>query len=104
MLFDIDHIKGKPKAELVICKDFNETGTLLQGKPSMRFDKVAIYAVEPLRYDYIYVDALNGKILLSNPIIVDIDGIAATRYSGTKTITTTKNASNVYVLKDWGTV
>ncbi len=64
--------------------------------------KFAIYATEPLRYDYIYVSAQTGEIILDNPIIKHVNGTAGTRYSGSRNIATSNIAGSNYVLRDSG--
>jgi bacillolysin len=73
----------KPKGELVICKDF----TTQEMRLAYKFN---VYAAKPISRAYIYVDAENGKILLSDAIIKHLDnnGNAATKYSGNRTIRT----------------
>src|SRR5690606_28351291 len=90
--------------------------------------KFDIYAVQPLSREYVYVDALDGKILMTDAIIKHakgvfgdssaphnenavqnseatnlklalVNGTAATRYSGSKTISTTVVGTN-YTLPD----
>jgi Zn-dependent metalloprotease len=87
----------KPSGELVICRDFfANTST----SPVMRLAfKFSLYATKPLRYEQVYVDAHTGKILLNNPVIKHVDGTAATRYSGNRTISTTFRSGN-YSLRD----
>ncbi|MGE0076680.1 MAG: M4 family metallopeptidase, partial [Bacteroidales bacterium] len=63
--------------------------------------KVDIYAAEPLSRDYIYVNAQTGKIVHTNAIIkkAAATGTAATRYSGTKSIST-DSYNSAYRLRD----
>lgn len=94
-------LNERPKGELVICKDFIAAQANIAAPPAMKLAyKFAIYAVQPLRYDHIYVDASTGKILLVNPIIKHADGTAATKYSGTRTISTSSHSSGGHTLKD----
>lgn len=96
-------VKGWPKGELVISRNFAEDATSTSTTPKAELAyKFAIYATEPLRYDNIYVSAKTGKIILVDPIIKHVDGIAATRYSGSRTITTTQLSGSSYVLRDSG--
>jgi bacillolysin len=78
----------KPKGELVILK----------GKLAYKLD---VYATEPLSRDHVYVDAHSGEILFKNQIIKHAvaAGTAATRYSGSRAITTDSNAGT-YRLRD----
>ena len=105
----------KPTGELLILPNLN-TGTI---NLAYKFD---VYATQPLARDEIYVDAQNGSILYSNPIIKhaydkikketaskesiqvtsSVTGTANnTKYSGSRSIKTTLDAtSNKYILKD----
>jgi Zn-dependent metalloprotease len=86
-----------PNAEIVICKnsiDFQDTTFHVAYK-------IDIYAKEPLRHDYVYVDSKTGNILAVIPILINVNGTAQTRYSGTRTIATQQNG-NVYRLRDYG--
>ena len=73
----------------------------LNGNPvrlAYRFD---IYAEEPLSRQYVYVDALTGKVLGSNSLLQEADtqnNQATTAYSGTVPITTdsTSGTSGTY--------
>lgn len=67
-------------------------------KPVLAY-KMPIYATVPLKYHYYYIDANTGDIVFENPIIKHADGIAQTRYSGTRTIQT-EAVSNGFRLKD----
>jgi Zn-dependent metalloprotease len=96
----VPQVRQKPRGELVICKDFSQQSQADGALQMQLAFKFAIYAVHPLKYDYVYVDAVTGKILLDNPIIKHTDGIAATRYSGSRTIATTAGPSGNFVLKD----
>lgn len=61
--------------------------------------KFTINAIEPASYNYVYIDAQSGKILKSIPVMHNIAGTAATRYSGSQTIETQSN-NNVFRLND----
>ena len=85
-----------PNPEIVICKnsiDIKDTTFHVAYK-------IDIFAKEPLRRDYIFVDAKNGRVLAVNPILVNLTGTAATRYSGTKNISTQQNG-NTYRLRGY---
>ena len=105
----------KPDAELVILPNV-KTGFV---NLAYKFD---IYTSQPVSRNYIYIDANNGELLLTNAIIkhanlintnnsitksIDdfsslVAGSAATRYSGTQTIETTfSNSYNRFVLQDF---
>ena len=76
-----------PEGELVIIEDFNGDMT-----PRLAW-KFNVYAQEPLSRDYVYIDAVNGKVLFKDPIIKHANavGTAATRYSGSRTIMADSN-------------
>ncbi|MGV3528208.1 MAG: M4 family metallopeptidase [Flavisolibacter sp.] len=58
-----------PKGELVVVKDFREHQTA-----EMRLAyKFNIYAFQPLSREWVYVDAVNGDILLMDKIIKHVD-------------------------------
>ena len=74
-----------PQGEMVIVKD------ILQGTNKYRLAyKFDIYAHKPLSRYMVYVDAIDGKILDKDSRIHHANtlGTAATRYSGTRNITT----------------
>lgn len=90
-----------PKGELVIVKNFGKSG-VDEVRLAYKFN---IYAAEPLSREWVYVDALNGKILLFDKIIKHIDdpnkkktdpqpnttsvnATVQTRYAGTQVIKT----------------
>ena len=78
-----------PNPETVICRnDFAPEDMLFHVAY-----KVNIRALEPFSDDYVYVDAKTGKILNSISQIYYVNGTAATRYSGTKTISTQLSGS-----------
>jgi Zn-dependent metalloprotease len=72
-----------PHGQLVIVKDFSNKSNPL--RLAYKFD---VYAAEPLYRANIYVDALDGHILLKDMIIKHTDGTAQTRYAGTRQIKT----------------
>jgi hypothetical protein len=72
-----------PHGQLVIVKDFTNKSNPL--RLAYKFD---VYAAEPLFRANIYVDALDGHILLKDMIIKHTDGTAQTRYAGTRQIKT----------------
>ncbi|GAB3201301.1 Zn-dependent metalloprotease [Pontibacter aydingkolensis] len=78
-----------PKGELVIIKnDFANTKEK-QGKPVLAY-KFDIYAHKPVSRDYVYVNAQTGEVVFKDAIIkhATATGTAATRYSGSRSITT----------------
>lgn len=114
----------KPQGELVLVPIEQNDGSF-KLLLAYKFD---IYAVQPLSREYVYVDALDGKILMTDAIIKHakgvfgdssaphnenavqnseatnlklalVNGTAATRYSGSKTISTTLVGTN-YTLRD----
>jgi Zn-dependent metalloprotease len=74
-----------PKGELVIVKDRLKTNEAF--RLAWKFD---VYAHIPLSRNLIYVDAVTGDILDTESKIYHLNsqGTAATRYSGTRNITT----------------
>lgn len=114
----------KPQGELVLIPIEQNDGSF-KLLLAYKFD---IYAAQPLSREYVYVDALDGKILMTDAIIKHakglfadasaphndnsehkteavnaklalVSGTAATRYSGSQTISTTLVGSN-YTLRD----
>ena len=92
-----------PKGELVIVKDFSRRG-IDQVRLAYKFN---IYAAEPLSRAWIYVDALNGKILLVDQIIKhagdpgnphrvtgSVNSQVQTRYAGLQQIKTKQVTGN----------
>lgn len=114
---------NKPQGELVLVPIEQNDGSF-KLLLAYKFD---IYAAQPLSREYVFVDALDGKILMTDAIIKHakgifgdsaahnehiekssdieaaklavVDGTAATRYSGSKTISTTLVGTN-YTLRD----
>jgi bacillolysin len=85
-----------PTPELVISKNFiDPTDTLLH----LTY-KIDIYAVDPLSRSNVYVDAKNGEIINVNSIIDNFYGVAATRYSDSRDISTEESNSQ-YRLRDY---
>lgn len=89
-----------PTAELVIVAADYEMKSDATLEMVLAY-KVDVYAVEPLSRDYIYVDAHTGKVVHINAIIkrAAASGTAATRYSGTKSIST-DSYNSTYRLRD----
>lgn len=77
-----------PKGELYYIKDKTRNNLVL----AYRFD---IYANEPLSRNYVYVDALSGKVIAKVNRIrtTDTPGVAHTKYSGTQDIVTDSYSS-----------
>ncbi len=71
----------KPKGLLVYARDIYYTN---QPRLAWKFD---VYATNPLSRNYIYVDAENGKILLSDAIIKHADKINASAQAARKKAT-----------------
>ncbi|MBL0145154.1 MAG: M4 family metallopeptidase [Chitinophagaceae bacterium] len=80
----------KPKAELVYIND------ALNGEGIVLAYKFNIYASQPVSRDLVYVNAANGKVVFKNALIKHTNalGTAATKYSGTKSITTDFTGTN----------
>lgn len=88
-----------PKGELTYAPD---GGKYSAGnyKLTYRFD---VYASQPLSRQYIFVDAQNGKVVLTQNRIRDnnpVAGTAHTAYSGIKTIIADGEAANKFYLRD----
>lgn len=85
-----------PKGELVMLMDETNFG---DAKVAYKFD---IYASSPISRANIYVDANTGAILFVDPIIkhANSTGSAATRYSGTQSITTDAVSATSYRLRE----
>ncbi len=80
----------KPTGELVYINDgLNDGGIVL----AYKFN---IYASEPVSRDLVYINATNGQLVLKNALIkhTNATGTAATKYSGSKSITTDFNGTN----------
>jgi len=75
-----------PKGELYILPEGGDLNSQ-DFRLAYRFD---VYASKPLKREYIFVDAITGKIILSLNRLetTDTPGTAQTKYSGTQTITT----------------
>ena len=61
--------------------------------------KIDLYSTEKFVHEYVYVEAKNGEILDHVSLIMNDNGTAATRYSGTRQISTKRNGTD-YVLID----
>lgn len=125
---DADYVKEnsykKPQGELVLVPIEQNDGSF-KLLLAYKFD---IYAAQPLSREYVYVDALDGKVLLTDAIIKHatnfygdisgnhdhgsaenpdvsqtklalVNGNAATRYAGSQVISTTLVGSS-YALRD----
>lgn len=125
---DAEYVKEnsykKPEGELVLIPVEQNDGSF-KLLLAYKFD---IYAAQPLSREYVYVDAVDGKILMTDAIIKHatnfygdthtlhnesvagnsgaqntksalVSGTAATRYSGSQTISTTLVGSS-YTLRD----
>ncbi len=90
-----------PKGELVIVDNYLTTDRDKYRQPTLAY-KLNVYAMEPLSREYIYVDAHTGEIINRVPIIkhAAATGTAATRYSGSQTISTDSNAG-AFRLRDY---
>lgn len=84
-----------PKEEFVYLKENN---TL---KLAYRLN---IYANQPLSRDYVYIDALTGKVLKTTNLIHtgDVNAQAQTAYSGLRTITVDSLSATSYRLRETG--
>ncbi len=90
-----------PEGELVVVQNYLSQDKEKQGQQVLAW-KFDVYAQEPLSRDYIYVDAHSGEVVHKDAIIkhAAASATAATRYSGTKTITT-DSYSGSYRLRDY---
>lgn len=64
--------------------------------------KMEIYSIEPYSREYVFVDAITGKVLKKHNLIRNCSccyGTAATLFNGSQTITTSIESGN-YILKD----
>lgn len=78
-----------PKAELVVVNNYENKNTTQSTKYVLAY-KFDIYASNPVGRQYVYVHAQTGQIVHTNVIMkhANAPGTAATRYSGTQSITT----------------
>ena len=83
-----------PKEQLIIWSNIDNT----QYRLAYKFD---IYSQKPLFHEYIYIDAHSGKVLDTEPIMINsaVIGTAQTRYSGTVNLTTDSHTGG-YSLRD----
>lgn len=83
------------KPKIVIIKNGNNYGLAY---------KVDIYSVEPLTRKYVYVNASTGKVLKEIDRIchTDVIGTAATKYSGSRSITADSVSATSYRLRQSG--
>jgi bacillolysin len=90
-----------PKGELVIVENHLATEKEKSMQPVLAY-KFDIYAQQPLSRDYIYVDAHSGEVVFKDAIIkhATATGTAATRYSGSRSITT-DSYSGSYRLREY---
>jgi Zn-dependent metalloprotease len=74
-----------PRGELTIVRDRLKADSAY--RLAYRF---SIYAHQPVSSDYVWVDAITGEVIsrISRIMFANATGTAATRYSGTRTITT----------------
>lgn len=88
-----------PKGELVIVHKDNADYSAGSFVLAYKFD---IFASEPLSRKFIYVEANSGVVVAEEEQIhgADEQGTANTLYSGSRTITTSKNTSGVYTLNE----
>lgn len=91
---DTQYLLQEPIPELVICPDFRNTAKT----PTLAY-KIELFSIIPFMHQDVYVNANNGEILYSHPLMKNINGIAETRYSGTQTISTSY-VNNSYRLVD----
>ncbi len=89
-----------PEGELVIVENFLNSSKQDEAQQVLAW-KFNIYAQQPLSRDYVYVDAHTGRIVHKDAIIkhAAVSATAATRYSGSQTITT-DSFNGTYRLRD----
>ncbi len=87
-----------PKPELVYVPEFLDF-TIPRFRAAYKMD---VYALEPLKRAWIYVDAETGMIIAEENRICHIDeeGTAETNFSGTVTVTTDNTGSNYLSRED----
>ena len=89
-----------PKGELMLAPD---QGKMISEnyRLAYRFD---VYSEKPLKREYVFVDAVTGKVLYSVNRIhtVDATGTALTRYSGIRTIITDSVNATTFQLRETG--
>ncbi|WP_271407378.1 PepSY domain-containing protein [Tenacibaculum soleae] len=73
-----------PKGELVIIRE----NILDKSSQPILAYKIKIYAELPFSKYNVYVNANTGKIIYKSSLLSHVEGIAKTRYSGTRTIET----------------
>ncbi len=95
-------LESMPRGELVYIKDFNKP----EAAEMHLAYKFNIYSAEPFGRAWVYIDAIDGKLLLIDQIIKHVDGpngtptpssiatTVQTRYAGTKTIYTKQISGN----------
>lgn len=93
-------LMNRPKGELVIAENlFSGNNPSSTKEKFILCFKFRIYALEPLRFDEVFIDARNGNMFFSNPILKHGEGIADTRYSGQRSINTIRYGGS-YLLVD----
>lgn len=87
-----------PSPELMIA-DKNCSGVASEYKLVYKLD---IYASKPLSRNYVFVDALTGEVLFTENRLMttDVEGVAVTKYVGTKNIWTDSVSPGVYRLRN----
>ena len=89
-----NHLLQEPVPHLVICPNFRNDSKI----PTLSY-KIEILSLKPFEHQYVYINAKNGEIVHAHSLIHKLNGVADTRYSGTRTISTTYRG-NVYNLVD----
>jgi Zn-dependent metalloprotease len=93
-------LMSRPKGELVIVENiFDRSYKTPIPEAFILCYKFRIYAIEPLRFDEVFIDARQGNMVFTNPILKHGEGIADTRYSGKRSINTILYGGN-YLLVD----
>ena len=91
---DTQYLLREPVPKLVICPNFKNDTKI----PTLTY-KVELFSIDPFDHQYIYISAKNGDVVHVQPLMHEINGTAYTRYSGTRTISTSYSG-NLYRLYD----
>lgn len=97
---ELDVLPKNESTELIFPTPHASITYYTMGNSSYLTYKFDIYALAPLSRNYVYIDANTGKVITKNSRIHFVNGTAATRYSGTRTISTQQN-ENMWRLRDY---
>ncbi|MFN8395333.1 MAG: PKD domain-containing protein [Bacteroidia bacterium] len=98
--FDASRLRYLPQPELV----WGPVGQQLRSNHFRLAWKMDVYAMEPLRREWVFVDAMTGEVMCTMNRIhtADVVGSAQTYYSGLRTITTDQTGPNSFRLRESG--